>query len=274
MCTTLFYLLGGRKKESEYIFSLVKAAATKVIDKKKLQFAYKIGNVAVCRVAFCLALGLGPNNGRFRKYEAQINAARHRLVWNYETVGYKGTGKMDACEAFLRAFVVAQSEKSPSSLTLYVPSQKIGDLYTLYSHRYPENRVTEKTLKILWYRVLRNPIVDPVTSVSYDVKIKKIYAPGFAICNLCVSLKLAVALAKTKPARNAAIADQNKHKQGTRADRTRLQDYKHECKLSQQHVGFSIDAADVGKFVCPTHKSKASCLSEIHRIKVTSSHKP
>ena len=45
------------------------------------------------------------------------------------------------------------------------------------------------------------------------VKRKKIFVPGFKICNICVALKLAISLAKGIAAVADAKAEHKKHKQ-------------------------------------------------------------
>ena len=109
--------------------------------------------------------------------------------------------------------------------------------------------------------------VDPGSHKLCSLERKKIYAPGFKICDLCVSLKLAVTLSKGKAAKADAKAEYRAHKHSTYKDREALNTIKDLCRGSDIDVGCTIDCPDSNKFQLPTTKNKAAVMGGLSKIK-------
>ena len=162
------------------------------------------------------------------------------------------------CAEFIKDYIRTHSEKSPSLPLLFV-EQPQEDLFELYKAEFPapEEQVARHTFFKMWYRTLKEKVVDPCKNVLLEVKIRKRRAVGFKACDTCEHLKLMVRLAKSKTEREIAEGNKIDHFRSVRRDRDELARIMTLCRLNDKIVGFAIDAADVGKWQTPTTKSRA-----------------
>lgn len=193
------------------------------------------------------------------------NDKQQELVFYTDACGRKGD-KTDKALAFVRKFMWENSEKSPVGQILYVEAQTMSELHALLNIIYPDE-ISESTLRQQWYKQLHSQMPEPKSGDFFIVKIKKIFAPGFKKCNICIELKLAQQLAKTPAERAVTVEKYRAHKLSTRRDRDELERYKHECRVLDTDVGYTIDADDINKFPTPTTKAPAECLTKLKRIK-------
>ena len=115
--------------------------------------------------------------------------------------------------------------------------------------------------------MFHEPIVDPETHKSCKLERKKIFAPGFKICDLCVALKLAISLSKGKAAKLDSKAEYRAHKVSVFNDREALNSIKDKCRGSDTDVGCTIDCPDINKFQLPTTKTKPAIMAGVMKIK-------
>ena len=249
-----------------FLHSLILDAATKVTGKKKFRFNYRISAVAVCRPAFCVALGLPCNSQRILRLQGKVNKGEHVLTWRHERCG-RSRNQGDVVRAFLRHYIHANAEKSPVKPLFLIQQPSIRDLFRLFRIKHPDVKVVKKTFQTYWQKMFHFEYVDPETHKCCKLQRKKIYAPGFKICDLCVALKLAVSLSKGKAAKADAKQELREHKQTTRRDREMLFDIKEICRNSDTDVGATIDCPDVNKFLLPTTANKAAVMGGLSRLK-------
>ena len=222
----------------------------------------------MCKQAFSVALGLPyqPCN-RINKLQSKANKGLTVIVWNTDNCGSTSACSRQ-CLAFLQNFALTNSEKSPVKAIIYVEPQPLNDLFRLYKFKYkPTECIAIRTFQNLWQSIFNNLLTDPDTHVVCVVKRKKIWVPGFKICNWCVALKLAISLAKGKAAVADSKADYRKHRTEVYKDKQEFLRIKDSCRDSETRVGATIDCPDRNKFAMPTTKNKAAVMGTMMKIK-------
>ena len=238
--------------------------------KKKYGFKFVIGNVIVCRDAFCVALGLPFNSNRIMRLQTRVNNGEKTLSWQLTKVrALKGNGLQQECTAFLQNVALNQSEKSPVRPVLYILHQRIKNLFRLYKVKYScrPKTVEQSTLEKLWKQVFKTKLVDPDTGILCAVEKKKIYAAGHKTCDICEELALAIRQAKSKAEKADARANDNEHRDAMRADQQTVNRLMDRCIGSDTDFGCTLDCPDFNKFPTPSVRSKAPIMSDIMKIK-------
>lgn len=268
-------LAGGPRKESPWIFSQLSAFSVPSLVGKKTKFAYRLPGVgAVCRQAWILAAGFpNPNNSRIRSLEKDIRKGVQTHARNITAETYRKRKVLTAtayAKAFLHAYILGNSEASPSNTELYVDFCGLDQLYAKYrkdSSRMYRRPLKKESLARLWRAVLKVGVTDPKTEIHFPVtKIRKASARGFKMCNTCEYFRMKMQTvipskrARQKAALSAHIAD-------VEDDRLELARIARLCTIDPDHVGFYLDAADSCKFSIPTTTSKAKLISQLWRVK-------
>ena len=285
----VLYSGGSVRSESEYFFDLVLEAAKNDED-DRTRFHYHIGPVPVCRDAFCIMLGIATNNARFAKYESMVRDGVRELP-KYKVGERAALQKQAVAAQYVASHVLIHSEKSPVDKILWLERQSVPEVFKAYvAHLQNNFCVQQSTFRKIWYKGLRAQIPDPASGELYSVKKRKRRAVGFKKCDVCSELEFAVMMAKNKNDRLTAKNRLHAHLQKVvfnksptqppthsttplthsllqvKANRSGLQAARAACNGSTI-VGFTIDAADIGKFQTPVTKSTAKILGGMQRIK-------
>jgi hypothetical protein len=238
----------------------------KVKGKKKLRFKYHISNVPVCLPAFCVALGLPADGQRIKRLQTKANEGQSALTWNHDNCGRSGEAGATV-RAFLRNYAIKNSQKSPVKPLFSIEQPSLRDLFRLFQLKYPEVTFHPKSFQTLWQRLFKIPFVDPETHALCELVRKKIYSPGFSLCDFCVALKLTIQLARGKAAKADSKSEYREHKDGVFKDREMLNTVKDVCRGSVLDVGATIDRPDHNKFILPTTKNKAAVMAGLMKLK-------
>ena len=166
--------------------------------------------------------------------------------------------KTEFVAAYLRRYVLAHSEKSPCLTKLLVEAPCNREFYAEYKTCFdPEEQLCRRSFFNVWYKVMSEPIVDPIKNKLFQVQFRKRQAVGFTQCDECQRLGLLVKVAKTIAEKEIAEGNQIAHRRSVRRDREEVQRIKLQCRGNEKLVGFSIDAVDTHKWPTPTTKSQA-----------------
>ena len=242
---------------------------------KKPKFVYQLQALGpCCRTAWILAAGyVNKNNSRVRSLEAQIRkGVKNKTSKHNSTRHYKKSiaTRTALCKAFIIGYVLNHSQFSPVDLQCEIDFCGMRELYQRYQDKCLKGcrkKIKFHYFERLWREVMETGVTDPETSVHYKCNVRKSRAKGFKKCNTCQYWKnkrdgsgdaTKRAFYQTKLDRHIADVDD---------DRAELARIVYLCSSNEKHVGFYIDAADVGKFQIPTTKSTAKMLSSLWRVR-------
>ena len=259
MVKTCQMCAGDQRSEAECLFEHAKNSLC-LVPGKKSRFKYKIGPVQVCRRVFFLTLGLSPKNSRMAKFERMIRSGVKFLppADKKPHMNKKLVHKTEIVAAYLRRYVLAHSEKSPCLTKLLVEAPCNREFYAEYKTCFdPEEQLCRRSFFNVWYKVMSEPIVDPIKNKLFQVQFRKRQAVGFTQCDECQRLGLLVKVAKTIAEKQIAEGNQIAHRRSVRRDREEVQRIKLQCRGNEKLVGFSIDVVDTHKWPTPTTKSQA-----------------
>ena len=250
-------LAGGPRKESPWIFGQLSAFSVPSLVGEKTKFAYRLPRVgAVCRQAWILAAGFpNPNNSRIRSLEKDIRKGVQTHARNITAETYRKRKVLTAtayAKAFLHAYILGNSEASPSNTELYVDFCGLDLLYAKYKkdsagmYRRP---LKKDSLVRLWRAVLKVGVTDPKTEIHFPVtKIRKASARGFKKCNTCeyFRMKMQTVIQSKRARQKAALSAHIADVEDDRLELARIA--RLGTNNDPDHVGFYPDAADSCKF--------------------------
>ena len=184
--------LGKLLDESAYIFDIVKGFAVNGPN-GGVKFHYHLGPTSVCRAAFCVALGLSCDSSRVKKYETLIRQGADVFEVQVREGSGRGTSKQEFAQCFVMAFVMVNSEKSPTKKLVLLEPQSLPEVFGEYIKYFNNINVLAKTtFRKVWYATLKLPLPDPVTNVLYTIKPRKRAKCGFKRCDKCCTLQFAI----------------------------------------------------------------------------------
>ena len=241
---------------------------------KKKSFKYFLPVVGdVCRACWIQCAGYpNANSGRVRQAEAAIRRG------NSIPVAYKPGRNLSNRSLFARTFIsdyiLKHSQYSPADTILYVEfrgRRAVSGRRALHD-RYVKESAIYKPLKKEafyreWNRVVAGGVVDPETSILYQVRVRKKHAKGFAKCNQCELWKNRIAGTGDVSKRAGFRRKLDEHVSEVQYDREELARVIRLCLRDRKHAGFYCDAADSAKFQVPTTASTASKLSTLWRVR-------
>ena len=250
----IFYLVGGSKLETQWVFNQIFSFAISQGPHKKPRFQYQLPVVGnVCRRNWILCAGYpNPNNSRVRATEALIRKGakcpppgKTRIVTASVMTLYAA--------AFMVEYIKKHSQCSPSDKILYVDFCGLRQLYALYRRECKGRRIlAQSSFANEWNKVLCKGVVDSETSVQYVVHIRRGRAKGFKKCDKCQYLKMRIIGAATSLKREARQRQLEEHMSDINSDREALARIQRLCITDESHAGFYMDAADSAKFSIPT----------------------
>ena len=162
--------------------------------------------VQVCRGAWLLAHGFQhTRNSRMRGFERLVRLGTNRPV-DGRTIRLPASNIVegDYARAFLKEYILLCSEKNPACTTLHVNYCGHQQLYKLYAKDVaaskcvpPRVPLKASYFKKVWAQVMSRPVYDMATGRTYKAVVRKRFAPGFSICNVCEKLRHRLEMAST-----------------------------------------------------------------------------
>ena len=232
---------------------------------KLARFSYRIGDVRVCREAWCVTIGLYARNTRVRKYETMVRRGVRCLVPRKRKL-MQDTRTNDA-KAFMRSFILVHSQFSPVTSTAHVDFPGMDALVKAYETS-TETPLAPSYIKKLWKQVITEKIYDKTTGGFFTASVRRRSAPGFSACDTCELAIMAQMTAKTVLDKAKAQRAYRLHLLGVSKDRIEGCRIQRHCRTSGgKSLGFSMDGMDMAKTQCPSTQSQAKTLGRLYRIK-------